>query len=298
MQEEMEMPLLVKELEALNILNSTRLSVFYPRVRDREDIAVLRDAVTEVMVLSSADHMSIEYYKDKLEEGGNRVNGSLVNSPTLEDDVRRAKEFGPLLRGKKWLDFGCGLGGVLEEVKGQPAWAAGLEPSCARAAIAKTRGHTVLNGIDQVSPAFLDVISLFHVLEHLTSPLETLKALSTRLKPGGLLIIEVPHARDALFTLYDSEAFKRFTFWSEHLVLHTRQSLRLLLEAAGLVNVEITGKQRYPMSNHLHWLSKGKPGGHEAWAFLDSAGLHAEYEASLSRVDRTDTLIAFARIPT
>lgn len=51
--------------------------------------------------------------------------------------------------------------------------------------------------------------------------------------------------------------------------------------------------QRYPLSNHLYWLSQGKPGGHVKWGeFLDSKTLSNAYEAQLASLGATDTLIA------
>ncbi|WP_115004676.1 class I SAM-dependent methyltransferase [Xanthomonas campestris] len=291
------LPPLAAELEALGILARERLRPFYPRVRDRDDITVLRDPLSEVIVLSSSEHMSLDYYAAKPERSGHAVDGRQVETPRLEDNIRRTERFGALLRNRRWLDFGCGLGGMLDEFAGQAALAVGLEPNRQRAAITAAKGHAVVGDLDEIGAGSLDIISMFHVLEHLTEPSRTLARLRSTLKPGGTLLIEVPHARDALLTLYDCEPFKAFTFWSEHLVLHTRQSLRLLLEGAGFAQVEISGQQRYPVSNHLHWLSKQAPGGHQAWAFLDADGLHAQYEAALARIDRTDTLIATARVP-
>lgn len=288
---------LANELASLNIIDIARLQPFYPRVRDQDDVSVLRDPVTEVIVLSDCEHMSIGYYAAKPELTGHQVQGEVVKSPSLPDDLRRAEEFGALLHGKQWLDFGCGLGGLLHAMQGRPAQSRGLEPSQERASLAAAQGHDILSDLEQVPAQSLDIITMFHVLEHLTAPLQTLIQIRNRLRPGGTLLIEVPHARDALFTLYDCEAFKRFTFWSEHLVLYTRQSLNILLTHAGFSQIQVSGKQRYPLSNHLHWLVQNKPGGHDAWALLNSAGLHSEYEAMLSRIDRTDTLIATARVP-
>ena len=288
---------LALEFERLNIINIQRLQSFYPRVRDRDDISVLRDPVTNVIMLSSSEHMSSRYYEEKQEQAGYVVQESIVESPSLPDDLRRAEEFGSLLHGKRWLDFGCGLGGLLHAMQRRPIQAQGLEPSKERAAIAGSKGHSIVCNLDQVPVQSLDIITMFHVLEHLTTPLQTLIQIRDCLRPGGTLLIEVPHARDALFTLYDCEAFKRFTFWSEHLVLHTRQSLEILLAHAGFSQIQVSGRQRYPLSNHLHWLVRQKPGGHDAWALLNSAGLHSEYEAMLSRLDRTDTLIATTRVP-
>jgi len=54
--------------------------------------------------------------------------------------------------------------------------------------------------------------------------------------------------------------------------------LKLLIEKANLKAIYIKQIQRYPLSNHLYWLSCGKPGGHQKWGFLDSYELHAAYE--------------------
>lgn len=290
---------LIQLLDDLGAVCADRLEEYHPRVRDRDDIAVLRCPVSDVIVLSSIDHVEASYYEQReaLAEGTYAVHGEKVDTPRLEDNVRRADDFGGYIRGKRWLDVGCGLGGMLDEMASEAGWAGGLEPNRERAAIVAGKGHEVVGSIDEIDGGSLDVVTLFHVMEHLTEPVEVMAGLRRALKPGGVALVEVPHARDALFALYDCEPFKNFTFWSEHLVLHTRQSLALVLAAAGFESVEISGYQRYPLANHLHWLAKQRPGGHEAWRFLASPGLQSEYEATLARLDRTDTLIAVARVP-
>lgn len=54
----------------------------------------------------------------------------------------------------------------------------------------------------------------------------------------------------------------------------------------------ITQVQRYPLANHLYWLAKEKPGGHQSWHFIDSLELHAAYEKSLASIGKCDTIIA------
>ena len=81
------------------------------------------------------------------------------------------------------------------------------------------------------------------------------------LAKNGRMVIEVPSSEDVLLTLYDSEAFQRFTYWSQHLYLFNAETLRKLAEQAGLRIVSIQQYQRYPLSNHLYWLSQDKPGG-------------------------------------
>ena len=106
------------------------------------------------------------------------------------------------------------------------------------------------------------------------------------------MIIEVPNADDALLDLYDCDAFQRFTYWSQHLFLYSASTLDMLAHQAGCRVVAIQHCQRYPLSNHLHWLSQGKPGGHQCWAFLDTPELTRAYENTLAAIGKTDTLIA------
>jgi SAM-dependent methyltransferase len=134
------------------------------------------------------------------------------------------------------------------------------------------------------------------VLEHLTEPLEVLRAIKECMKPGGKIIIEVPHASDFLITTLNSEAFKAFTFWSEHLILHTRQSLDIFLKEAGFKNTVVFGYQRFPLANHLYWIACGKPGGHITWAHLVTPEIDKAYFELLNKLDQTDTLIAMAEV--
>lgn len=287
---------LIVKLEKLGVLSRDRLEVYYPRVRDREDVAVLRDSLTEIIVLSRCDHVSETYYTEREEKHGYSVHGKdVVTPPRLEDNVRRVAEFGGYIRNKRWLDFGCGLGGMLDEVASQAAWAGGLEPSRERAAIVSSKGHNVVACLDELADNSLDIVTMFHVLEHLIDPVSVLRSIRRVLRPEGRILIEVPHAKDALFTLYECDAFKRFTFWSEHLVLHTRQSLRAILQSAEYRNLEIAGYQRYPLANHLYWLSKQKPGGHDAWGFLSSSALEEGYQALMTKLDTTDSLLAYVK---
>ena len=146
--------------------------------------------------------------------------------------------------------------------------------------------------VESVGTNRYDVITGFHVIEHLTDPRTMLKTLGTKLAKNGRMVIEVPSSEDALLTLYVSEPFQKFTYWSQHLYLFGAEALRRLAEQAGLRIVSINQYQRYPLSNHLHWLSHSEPGGHAKWAFLDSPELTAAYASSLARIGKCDTLIA------
>ena len=111
-------------------------------------------------------------------------------------------------------------------------------------------------------------------------------------------MIEVPHANDFLLTTCSNKDFKKFTLWSQHLVLHTRESLYRFLESVGFQEINIMGVQRYPLSNHLNWLANGKPSGHKSlFSLIDSKLLNDEYENALAKINATDTLLAIATVP-
>ena len=150
----------------------------------------------------------------------------------------------------------------------------------------------MLAGKQQVAEIGYDLITAFHMVEHLSDPIAVLKTLVVKLSKKGRMVVEVPNSEDALLTLYDASAFQHFTYWSQHLFLFNSETLRRLAKQAGLRIVSIQQYQRYSLSNHLHWLSQGKPGGHQKWAFLDSPGLNAAYANTLASVAKYDTLIA------
>ena len=68
-----------------------------------------------------------------------------------------------------------------------------------------------------------DIITAFHVIEHLSDPVSTLIELSKLLKNNGEIIIEVPSSDDALLTLYECDAFSNFTYLSQHLFLFNKK---------------------------------------------------------------------------
>jgi hypothetical protein len=104
-------------------------------------------------------------------------------------------------------------------------------------------------------------------------------------------VIEVPSSADALLTLYENIPFSEFTYWTCHLYLFNASNLPLLAKSSGLSVEYVKHIQRYPLSNHLYWLAKGKPGGHQIWSFLDSEDLFRAYETQLAAIGKTDTLI-------
>ncbi len=260
------------------------------RVRDNPALQVLECNGCGLVFLSSFDHIDAGFYENSRMHPAEFTVEDWLRE-TAADDERRFRTFRPLITNRAVLDFGCGNGGFLCRASSVARAVAGVEPEKRLQTYFKRAQLQVFASIHEVQPTF-DVITLFHVLEHLPDPLSTLKELATKLNPGGRIIVEVPNANDALLSFYKNEAFSQFTYWSCHLFLFNQNTLTLLGAKADLEPQYIKQIQRYPLSNHLHWLAQNKPGGHVRWSCLDSQELHAAYEKQLGLMGCCDTLIA------
>ena len=209
------------------------------------------------------------------------------------DDERRFRYTERMIEGKNIIDFGCGDGGYLMRAAHVAASVTGVELEDAMRTALTKEGFRCFSSIQEAGRA--DIITLFHVLEHLEDPLYYLEEFRKHLTPDGMLMIEVPNADDALLSLYGCTAFADFTYWICHIYLYTLSTLRLLVEQADYEVVFMRQIQRYPLSNHLYWLSKGKPGGHYKWAFLEDADTDGTYGDMLARLGIADTIIAGIR---
>ena len=274
---------------------------FFPRTRDRADIPVMKCRNTGVIFLDAAPADLDRYYGERQPDhdgttSRTRVGGAEVVTAAPADSLRRLEQFRVMVAGKRICDFGAGSGLFLRYAQPVARDCAGVELNRSQQDALRAAGIRMEESIEAFAPGSFDVVTLFHVLEHLERPIEMLQQIASRLAPNGAVVIEVPHARDFLFNTLQSEDFKAFTFWSEHLVLHTRESLRGVLRLAGFSQFSIKGYQRYGLENHLHWLARRKPGGHQAWPQLADPELNARYGSLLQSIDETDTLVAIARL--
>lgn len=268
---------------------------YYPQTRDRDDVSVLKCKKSGVIILNRTDHITEDYYNniDQWVEFDNKSYLELL-AECEDDDFRRLDTIEPFIENKVWVDYGAGAGGLLlngEEIT-KRAYAVERQKKAVEQ-LKKDKNIIVCENFSDISEQ-VDVVTLFHVLEHFKDPIQKLKEIYDKLLDGGTLVVEVPHARDFLLSILNVESFKKTFMWSEHLILHTQKSLKKTLTEAGFEKVEIQPIQRYPLSNHLYWLKNGLPNGHKHFSFLNSKGMDKQYEKTLKSIDACDTLIAFA----
>lgn len=132
---------------------------------------------------------------------------------------------------QRTLDIGASSGEWVYLLHSLGANARGVEPHQGYSAFAReSLGIDVVAGtLQQHLPGMpqgsFDLVSMFHVLEHLAEPVETLQAIARLLSPQGLLFIEVPDAAGM--------SSPGNTFFRAHTLYFSAHSLRALAQAAG-----------------------------------------------------------------
>lgn len=134
------------------------------------------------------------------------------------------------------LDFGCGLGGMLDAFAALGWDTYGIDPATK---VAFNRHHEVTTL--PAGPRF-DVAILHHVLEHVSAPLDILRAIGIATKPGGLLLVSVPN----LDGLPEHRELKYCIRSDVHVLAYTTACLTWLLAEAGFAVISSTPGRRNP----------------------------------------------------
>jgi len=128
----------------------------------------------------------------------------------------------------KLLDIGAGTGDFLLTAKNDGWETIGVEPSDRAKNIAKEKGISFVEEISTLENHSLDVITMWHVLEHVPDLELQIQELKRLLKPTGTLIIAVPNYKS-----FDANHYQ--TFWAAYDVpIHfwhfSKKSIQLLFE--------------------------------------------------------------------
>ena len=106
---------------------------------------------------------------------------------------------------KSILDIGAGTGDFLKVCKNNGWTTEGTEPSIDAVNIAAQKGVFLKQSLDEIENKKYDVITLWHVLEHVEMFSDYVTKLKNLLKEDGKLIIAVPN-----FKSYDANFYKEY----------------------------------------------------------------------------------------
>ena len=193
------------------------------------------------------------------------------------------------------LDIGCSIGILLKQF--QAAYhntGVGVEPGEAHRLHARNEGLTVyatLDELENAAEARFDLISMSHVLEHLSDPAGYLTHLrESILVPEGWLLLEVPN-------LYAHDSFE-----TAHLVAYSAHTLQQALEKAGfeIVRMEKHGRPRSPrLQLYITLLARPKISTQKTFHLIPERGVFIKrrvgmfYRRVLERLFSQSTWIAF-----
>lgn len=166
----------------------------------------------------------------------------LVKNYTTRQKVKLINSF--KTETKTILDVGCGTGDFLAACKNNGWHVIGIEPNekarnfaLQKMDLTKIQGNPFFNSIEKFieneNNKKFDIITLWHVLEHVPNLKDYISYLEKLLKPGGRLIIAVPNYKS-----YDAKFYGKF--WAafdvpRHLWHFSQKSIKLLFSGKGLV---------------------------------------------------------------
>lgn len=178
-----------------------------------------------------------EEYVSHANESNNLVNRlyKIARSFTLKSKRKLIEKYSI---NKNLLDVGCGTGHFLKQCKNHNWQVTGVEPnSLARNQASQLLSGNVFQEISEIPDSRYDVITMWHVLEHLPDLPHTIEKLKKLLHQNGSIIIAVPN-----YESYEQKMFKEN--WAaydvpRHLYHFNKTSIKFLFDKHGLKVVEI-----------------------------------------------------------
>ena len=151
---------------------------------------------------------------------------------------------------KEYLDYGCGTGELLSKASKQGWKVTGIEPNekARNLANSKLEGKVYESIHELPNTSTFDIITLYHVLEHIHILRKTLKKLIKHLKPTGYILIAVPNSES-----YDAKKYgEDWAGWDvpRHLYHFNSESIQKLSE---IFDLQLT--KEIPMSFDSYYVS-------------------------------------------
>ena len=126
-----------------------------------------------------------------------------VKSRSLKNKVGLINDFNP--EKGKILDIGAGTGDFLICAKANGWQITGMEPSEKAQKIAISKGVSFEKDMQSIKKQQFDVITMWHVLEHIPNIEQQIQELKRLLKPNGTIVVAVPN-----FKSYDAKYYGEF----------------------------------------------------------------------------------------
>jgi 2-polyprenyl-3-methyl-5-hydroxy-6-metoxy-1,4-benzoquinol methylase len=142
------------------------------------------------------------------------------------------------------LDVGCGNGHFIARMRSFGWTVSGIDPDPAAVSVGAKQGLHIRTGTiaDLPEAERYEVITLSHVIEHVSDPVALLRECAKRLHPTGCLIIATPNIKSLGHSWFTR--FWRGLEVPRHFIVFSPAALRTCVERAGLVVESLTTETR------------------------------------------------------
>jgi 2-polyprenyl-3-methyl-5-hydroxy-6-metoxy-1,4-benzoquinol methylase len=191
------------------------------------------------------------------------------------------------LRDRFVVDVGAGAGSFLDAIRGIASRTVGVEPARHFRAVLEQRGHGAFAYARDALPELrgkADVVTTFAVIEHVDDAASFVEDLAALARPGGLVVIETPNARDWLIEFLP--AYAAFFYRVVHRWYFDVDSLSRVMRRYGLEPERTEYRHRYDLSNALCWLRDRQPTGNGKYSGL--AAIDSAYRQEIEATGRSD----------
>ncbi len=135
---------------------------------------------------------------------------------------------------KNLFDYGCGDGAFLNFMHEKGYNCIGFEPHLA----IKLDGIKVVKELNEIEGSF-DIITLWHVLEHIEMPIDALKKIKNFMTPSTSLLIAIPNYKS-----YDADFYK--SYWAgydvpRHIYHYSKEGAIQFFKDNGFVVEKVIG---------------------------------------------------------
>jgi ubiquinone biosynthesis O-methyltransferase len=182
-----------------------------------------------------------QYWWNAAQSGSLKKLESLYRRIALRDHIMFIAKSAGNRRGLQLLDVGCGSGTLLSLLKRRGFRVRGVDFSSEAAAIAKSENdvNVAVGSLEEVHfhDESFDVITLFHVMEHVTNPRRVLEEVSRILRPNGAVILQVPNIESWQFKMFGAKWYGLDI--PRHVIDYSKKSMLKLLSDAGFVLTRI-----------------------------------------------------------
>jgi 2-polyprenyl-3-methyl-5-hydroxy-6-metoxy-1,4-benzoquinol methylase len=166
---------------------------------------------------------------------------SLYRRIALRDHVAFIAKAAENRPGLELLDVGCGSGTLLSLLKRRGFRVRGVDFSSEAAAIAKSENdvEVAVGSLEEVQfpDRSFDVVTLFHVMEHVTNPRLVLNEVSRILRPKGAVILQVPNIESWQFKVFGAQWYGLDI--PRHVIDYSKSSMLKLLSDSGFLPIRV-----------------------------------------------------------